>query len=80
MAGVDATRAVAVGLLAVLVALDAAPIGLVFGVIFVLSCGETLFDPAAAGVAAHPDEVDMHEGEDEVVDEVVAAQSTPRLV
>ena len=50
MVGVDATRAIVVALLAVLVAVDAAPIGLVFLVIFVLAAGETLFDPAAAAL------------------------------
>jgi MFS family permease len=50
MVGVDTTRALAVALLAVLVAVDAAPIGLVFVVVFVLASGETLFDPAAAAL------------------------------
>ena len=50
MFGVDIVRALVVAALAVFVALDAAPIALVFVVVFVLASGESLFDPAATAV------------------------------
>ncbi len=50
MVGVDVLRALIVAMLAITVALGGGEIAVVWLVIFVLACGETLFDPAAAGV------------------------------